>query len=125
MTRPKPRDPDRITQAEAAELLRVGEKAIVRMQREGLLVRLDGYPTCSRSDVTAVAQDGWLTGGEAARLLGISRTRLVQLVRRDKVPYRTLSTGRRVYRRSHVEVVAHARAARRDGLAVALGLAND
>lgn len=51
MTAPKPRNRDAITLAEAAQLLGLSEIRVTRLRREGLLTKLDGYPSYSRADV--------------------------------------------------------------------------
>jgi hypothetical protein len=45
MTPRKPRNPDTITLAEAAELLNMPETTVTRLRREGLLTLLEGYPS--------------------------------------------------------------------------------
>jgi excisionase family DNA binding protein len=109
MTAPKPRDLDAITVAEAAVILGTTTDRVTQMRRDGLLIRLAGYPSYSRSDVQQVVDNPWLTGVQAAAILGVSRTRVYQLADAEKIPVHHTPSGRRLYRRQQLEVVAHAR----------------
>jgi excisionase family DNA binding protein len=109
MTAPKLRDPDAITLAEAAAMLNTTTHRVTHLRRDGLLIRLSGYPSYSRADVLKLIDDPWLTGVQAAVLLGVSRTRVYQLADAEKIPSHQTSSGRRVYRLRQLEVVANAR----------------
>lgn len=109
MTAHKPRNPDAITLAEAAQLLGLSEIRVTRLRREGLLTKLDGYPSYSRSDVEAFIDNPWINGRQAAVILGVSYSRVSQLAAAEKVPVHYTASGRRVYRLQQLEVVAHAR----------------
>lgn len=115
MTPRKPRDPDAITLEEAAALLGLTPFRVTRLRREGLLVRLEGHPTYSRSDVQEYLENPWLTGVQAAIILGVSHARVSQLAAAERIPAHVLPSGRRVYRQRQLEVVARARSLRRDG----------
>ncbi|MDP3890499.1 hypothetical protein [Nocardioides sp.] len=54
----------------------------------------------------------WLSPGVTALMLGVSRSRLRQLAREERVPF-TMSSGRRWYRRDHVEIAAASRSVMR------------
>jgi DNA-binding transcriptional MerR regulator len=112
MTARKPRNPDAITVAEAAQLLGLSQFRVTRLRREGLLTKLDGYPSYSRSDVQAFIDNPWINGVQAAIILGVSHVRVSQLAAAEKVPVHHTATGRRVYRLQQLEVVAHARGLR-------------
>lgn len=105
----KPVDPDAITLATAAELLDISEHQVTRLRRQGLLIRLDGYPSYSRSDVQAFIDDPWLNGRQAALVLGVSHNRVSQLAAAEKIPVHHTTSGKRVYRLRELEVVAEAR----------------
>lgn len=116
MTQRIPRDADAITRAEAAAMLGLGVGAVRRLRREGLLVeQLGRQHLYSRSDVQAFVADPWLTGIAAAEILSVSHNRVSQLANDDKIPFRLTASGRRVYRKSQLEVVANARRLRRTG----------
>jgi excisionase family DNA binding protein len=115
MTAPKPRDPDAITLAEAAAMLSTTTHRVAQLRRDGLLVRLDGLPSYSRADVQQLVDNPWLTGTEAAVILGVSRTRVYQLADAEKIPVHQTGRGRRMYRRQQLEVVAHSRRVRFHG----------
>jgi predicted site-specific integrase-resolvase len=55
----------------------------------------------------------WVTGHEAADVLGVSRSRLDHLARRGTIPYLTHRTGIRLYRRHQLAVIGNARLSRR------------
>jgi plasmid maintenance system antidote protein VapI len=112
VTSRKLRDPDAITLAEAAEMLNLTETRVTRLRREGLLVRLDGYPSYSRTDVREFIDNPWLNGRQAALVLGVSHNRVSQLATEEKIPFHLTHSGHRVYRLRQLEVVAHAREAK-------------
>jgi excisionase family DNA binding protein len=112
MTAPKPRNPDAITLAEAAAMLNTTTHRVTQLRRNGLLICLDGYPSFSRADVQKFIDNPWLTGSQAAAVLGVSRTRVYQLADAGKIPAHQTSSGRSVYRLRQLEVVAHARRVR-------------
>ena len=112
MTPRKPRDADAITLTEAAELLRLTESRVVRLRREGLLARRDGYPSYSRADVEEFIDNPWVNGRQAALILGVSHARVSQLAKEERIPVHHTAGGHRVYRFKQLEVVANARRAR-------------
>jgi hypothetical protein len=108
-----PPHPDAITRAEAAALLGVGEAAVGRLRREGLLTKgLGGRRLYSRSEVEAFIADPWLNGVQAAEILGVSHVRVSQLATEEKIPVHVTVSGRPVYPMRQLEVVANARRAR-------------
>lgn len=109
MTRAKPVDPDAITLLQAARLLGMSEVSVTRFRREGLLVRLPGHPSYSRSDVEAFRDNPWINGRQAAEVLGVSRARVSELARDGRLPTHLTASGRRMYRLRQLEVVANAR----------------
>ncbi|QGG39896.1 type IV toxin-antitoxin system AbiEi family antitoxin domain-containing protein [Aeromicrobium yanjiei] len=115
MTAPKPRNPDAITLAEAAQLLGLSQIRVTRLRREGLLTRLDGYPSYSRSDVQAFIDNPWINGRQAALVLGVSHNRVCQLAQDEKIPVHQTASGHRVYRLQQLQVVANARRVRLRG----------
>ena len=118
MTPRKPLDPDRITVEEAAALLGLSRRQVSRLRREGLLGRLPGLPSCSLADVEQYIVEPWLTGQQAAEVLGVSHNRVSQLANVDRIPYVVSPTGRRWYRQQQLMTVANARAARREGFQI-------
>ena len=56
----------------------------------------------------------WITTREVAELLGVTRTRVGHLVRREYLPA-VMHEGRYYFRRHQVEAVGNAREARRIG----------
>lgn len=112
MTPRKPVDPDAISLAEAAGMLGISDMRATRLRREGLLVKLDGYPSYSRKDVQEFIDNPWLNGAQAALLLGVSHTRVSQLANADLIPVHLTVSGQRVYRMRQLEVVANARTVR-------------
>lgn len=93
-------------------MLGVSPGSVSRLRRHGLLVSLDGKPSYSRADVQAVVEDPWLDGAQAAKVLGVGRTRVLQLAQAERIPSWVSPLGRRFYRRQQLEVVARARAVR-------------
>jgi hypothetical protein len=112
MTPRKIRDLDAITPAEAAQLLGMPETSVTRLRREGLLGRLEGYPSYSRADVQGFLDNPWLNGVQAAMILGVSHARVSQLAAAEKILVHVTASGRRMYRQRQLEVVANARRAR-------------
>ncbi len=109
MTPRKRRNSDAITLAQAAELLGLSEIRVTRLRREGLLVKLSGYPSYSRSDIEVFLDNPWLNGLQAAMILGVSHHRVSQLAADERIPVHRTVTGKRVYRQRQIEVVANAR----------------
>lgn len=70
---------------------------------------LGAFPTYSLDDVLDVAADPWLDGAQAAKILGVSRTRVAQLAAAERIPSHVSALGRRWYRQRQLEVVANAR----------------
>ena len=110
----KPVNPDAITHAEAAQILGVKLGTVPRLIRDGALHRVPGqHPSLSKSEVEEQArcpcESQWISGTEAARMLGISRIRVWQLALKDLLLWEYATSGRRRYRRSQVEVISHAR----------------
>ena len=54
-------------------------------------------------------QSEWITGTEAAAILGISKTRVWQLALKDLLPWEFADNGRRRYRRAQIEVISRSR----------------
>lgn len=108
----KPRNPDAITLEEAATLLGLSSMRVTRLRREGLLTKLDGYPSYSRADVQEFIDNPWLNGVQAAMVLEVSHARVSQLADAEKIPVHVTPSGRRMYRQRQLEVVANARRAR-------------
>jgi hypothetical protein len=109
MTARKPYNPDAITLAEASRMLALSPLRVAGLRREGLLVRLPGLPSYSRSDVQAFIDNPWLNGTQAAQVLGVSRARVSQLADAERIPVHLTAGGHRVYRMKQLEVVANAR----------------
>lgn len=108
-----PHDPDAITRAKAAAILGIGEATVARWRREGLLLeQRGGRRLFSSAEVEAVAANPWLTGVQAAEILGVSHVRISQLADEGRIPVHVTRSGQRVYRKEQLEVVAHARATR-------------
>jgi DNA-binding transcriptional MerR regulator len=118
MTPRKVPNPDAITIEEASKISGLSIHVLRRFRREGLLSRLQGRTTYSRVEVQQLVDDPWLSGVQAAELLGVSHVRVSQLANRDKIPVHLTNSGQRVYRRSQLEVVANARDARKFGLRI-------
>lgn len=108
-----PHDPDAITRAEAAAILGIAEATVARWRREGLLLeQRGGRRLFSSAEVEAVAANPWLTGAQAAEILGVSHVRVSQLADVGRIPVHVTKSGQRVYRKKQIEVVANARVAR-------------
>lgn len=59
------------------------------------------------------ADSYWVTAPAAARILGVSRSRVGQLVDTGRLPYVRAARGVRLFRREQLEVIANARLSRR------------
>lgn len=130
-----------ITAREAAQVLGVHLSAIPKMIRRGDLCRRDRRPILRRADVEAYRDarlaahqaltetrdlpprnptspkppDGehdWLLADEAADVMGISPVAINARARRGRLPS-VVTSGRRWYRRDHLELVRHALEAKR------------
>jgi hypothetical protein len=123
VTKPKTWDPDWITRHEAQAILGIGFQRLTRLIQEGHVTRADrASRRYSRRQIDALANERatWLTARDVAALLGVSRGRVDQLARADRIPYETDSLGQLRYRRIQIGVVANARLARwHDGLLAA------
>ena len=120
MTPRKTVNHDATTQGQAAEILGIPVGSIKRLIREGRLHRVPKqFPSMSREEALAFqnapVEQYWVTGSEAARLMGISTTRIGQLADTARLPFVIGETGRRRFRRSQVLVIRNARAARWHG----------
>jgi predicted site-specific integrase-resolvase len=112
---------DGISGAEAAEILGIRELSVSRLVTQGVLtkaVRGQKYGL-ERTDVERLAlkryrpgHPYWCTSGGAAEILGVSVTRVHQLVDRGFVPA-VQHAGRWYFRRHQLEVIANARDARK------------
>lgn len=109
MTPRKPVDPDAINLATASKVLGLSEHQVTRLRREGLLIRVAGYPSYSLADVQAFIDNPWLNGRQAAQVLGVSHNRVSQLAAGEKIPVHYTKSGQRVYRLQQLLVVAQAR----------------
>lgn len=58
------------------------------------------------------ARSYWVTIRQAAKILGLSRQRVEQLLEADRLPYEVASGGTRLMRRRQLETVANGRLAR-------------
>lgn len=123
MTPRKVPDPDAITVEEASVIAGISVGTAQRYRREKLLTSLPGRMPYSRREAEQLAQDPWLSGVEAAAILGVSHARVTQLANKDKIPYRQGASGRRFYKWSQLEVVANARDARKYGFHIESGVA--
>lgn len=116
----RPFDP--VTLHEAAAILGCSTSNVQAHVQSGRLVRHRGrfrHDALSRAGVEALARDiypwwrfvhlddtYWVTGGDAAALLGVGRSRLNQLADADRIPYETHRDRTRLYRRSQLEIIA-------------------
>jgi predicted XRE-type DNA-binding protein len=112
---------DGISGAEAAEILGIQELSVSRLVSQGVLLKaVRGQKFgLERADVERVALERyrpghayWCTSGCAAEILGVSVTRVHQLVDRDFLPA-VKHAGRWYFRRHQLEVIANARDARK------------
>lgn len=114
MTPRKPRSPDAITQREAAEILGTGTSHVKRLLDTGVLTKASGqsWPLSRRQAEEHLANPKptkWVTGTEAAAILGISKSRTSQIADKGLLPFEVGANGRRRYRRTQVEVISRAR----------------
>lgn len=110
MTPRLPHDPDAITCAEASAILGRPERTVARYRREGLLVESwGGLRLYSRFEALRFLENPWPNGRQAAGILGISHNRVSQLAAAERIPAHLTRSGKRVYRKSQIEVVANAR----------------
>lgn len=129
-----------ITVREAAQILDVHMSAIPKMIRRGDLAKRNRRPILCRADVLAFRdarlaaeqarletrglsekpvgpeppdrEHDWLLAGEAGAVMGISAVAVNARARRGRLPS-VLASGRRWYRRDHLELVLRAEEARR------------
>jgi hypothetical protein len=103
--------------AEAADILGVRELRVAQLVVDGVLPKAVKHQRqgLDRADVERLSLERykpgrpyWITEREAAELLGISRPRVFQLRRADRLPF-VERHGRTYYRRQQIEVIAHAR----------------
>lgn len=112
---------DCVTVEEAARILGCTPSTVGRHVLAGRLTshrRRYQHRALSRAEVehlAAVLYDGrssgdpesyWVTGQRAADVLGVSRARLGQLTRADRLPFVQRPNGRRLYRRAQIEVMS-------------------
>ena len=107
--------------AQAAEVLGVHPGTVAKMVSQGRLTKACKHQRqgLDLRDVEELALERWrrpghpywVTTREAAEILGVSATRVRQLVRRDLLPS-VERQGRLFFRRPQVQVVANARQAR-------------
>jgi excisionase family DNA binding protein len=71
---------------------------------------------CEGQSVAIVQNDAQLTTVEAARMLGVSRQFLVNLLERDEIPYHMVGTHRRIYVRDLLAYKAKRDSKRREVL---------
>lgn len=110
----KPANPDAISRPEAANILGVPMSVVKILIRQGVLHRVPGqFPSLSKAQVEERARNPqsseWVTGTEAAHILGLSTTRVWQLALKDRLPFEYATSGRRRYRRAQIEVISRAR----------------
>jgi len=99
-------------------MLSTSTHRVTQLRRDGLLVRLPGYPSYSRADVLKLVDNPWLNGSQAAGILGVSHNRVSQLATDEKIPAHRTTSGRRVYRLRQLQVVANARNVRFHGATI-------
>lgn len=109
---------------EAAHILGVSDELYVyRLVSQGVIPKAQKHQRfgLDRGDVERVALERyrpghpyWATSREAEQLLGLSKSRVDQLVRAGRIPY-VEHHGRRYFRRHQLQVVANARESRRVG----------
>ena len=114
-----PHPVDRMTHAEAAELLGVHPGSVARWVVEGKLRPVSPYAKAGllRADVEQLSLERWhegapwwLTAAQVAERLGVTRPRVYQLSDAGRLPYERTPDGRRLYRPGQVEVIARAAA---------------
>jgi excisionase family DNA binding protein len=106
--------------AEAAQILGVNSEVYVhKLVWQGVIPKERKYVRggLDREDVERVALERykpghpyWLSGVEAAQVLGLSRQRVQRLAVQGRLPF-VEHKGRRFYRRHQLEVIANARRA--------------
>lgn len=74
MSARRPPNPDAVTAQDVAAIAGVPVSTVYRYRRHGLLSRLKGNPRFSRTEAEAIAADPWLSGTQAAVVLGVSHT---------------------------------------------------
>jgi hypothetical protein len=101
-----PSDPDAVARTEASAALSNSHDAVSRLRREGLL-REDrgGRKLYSRHEVELYVANPWLTGKQAAYLLGVSRVRISQLASSEKVAVHLTASSKRRYRKLQLQAV--------------------
>jgi predicted XRE-type DNA-binding protein len=108
-----------ISGAEAATILGIRETSVSRLVRRGLLRPAPfAHKALDRDEVERLALERykpgppyWLNTADVANLLGVSKQRVGQLVRKEFLPA-VEHNGRRLFRRDQVEVIGNARDAR-------------
>jgi excisionase family DNA binding protein len=114
-----------LTHPEAAEILRVRTGTVASMVHRGELTPVQPHKAAqlNRDEVERVAarraihrpNPYFVTGKEAAEILGVNRQRVDQLAADGRLPY--VETGvarpRRLYRRAQIEVIASGRSGTR------------
>jgi predicted site-specific integrase-resolvase len=109
----RPSNPDAITFNEAVKIIGVPAGTLRRWKREGLLTgRRSGRTAYSRSEALALKANPWISGVQAAAILGVSPVRASQLAASGRLPVHLTRSGERVYRRQQIEVVSNARRVR-------------
>ena len=110
-----------ISRAEAARILGIRELSVTRLVRQGVLHKpaKDQRFALDLAEVEQLALERyhpghpyWMSTGEAAELLGVTPTRVRQLVARGFVPA-VAQEGRSYFRRHQLEVIANARQSRK------------
>lgn len=82
-------------------------RRVYRAETEALALQLPSSKMQFDADTSY-----WVSAKGAAAILGVNVSRLNQLVAAARVPFEVHASGRRLYRRQQVEVVANAREAR-------------
>ena len=120
-----PEPGDAVTWQEAARILDRSLSTVARLVAGGELTKGARWEhrQLSRRDVERLAlarSDGvtsvasyLVTRRQAAPILGVIHSRVGQLVDDDRIPYKTTPSGRRLFRRQQLEVIANARLSRR------------
>lgn len=116
----RPIDP--VTFDEAARILGVARSTVQRMVLDCRLTsygQANTHHRLSQGEVESLAtriyqwwehvhdaDSYWVTGAQAASVLGVSRQRVQQLAAADRLPFVGHETGTRLFRRSQLEVLA-------------------
>jgi len=112
---------ERLTYAQAAEMLGVHEITVLRMVRRGDLSTKAKWAKTGlfRADVEQLSlqrwrpgKHTWLTTTQVGRQLGVSRSRIFQLSNAGMLPFRLNPQGRRLFRPGQIAVIARARKVR-------------